>query len=132
VAYFKILSSIFSGTDTAVGILFPLLGLLVLLMSLGYLFYAVDTLRHYQRQKENQGDSNSATKKEPLVNIKKCELLSCMVILLGMFFFLYGGAEYTYGQYLTPFVAKSDLNRSKVEGTHATAIFWGNIVTALN
>jgi len=114
------------GTDTTIGIFYPLLGFLVVFISIGYLLFAVQAIRNWKKEllnaalNEAKESSEDKDEKKPM-----SKYIKAMVVLLGVFFFLYVGVEYTYGQYTTAFVVTSDLKGSKIQGTHVTAIFWG-------
>ena len=57
--------------------------------------------------------------------------LGCIIflILMNCFNFVYMGAEFSYGLFLTTFMVKSSLHSTKTEGAFLSAIFWGTFAT---
>ena len=108
-------------TTTRITILYPLVGLSIVLMSLGYLTLAVKNYKQIppagSQVKSEKNDSDTSQ----TLNKNQWFLL---VIMIGFFFF-YCGSEVSFGIYLTAFCVKSRLRLTKQIGAGITAMFWG-------
>jgi len=114
-------------SDTAIGSYYLMLGGIKLILSLGYILSATTKESVELLIVNNSEAAETEGKRKQTVNESK--YIFATVILMGIFFFLYVGTEFTYGQLSTPFVVASDLNKSKIDGTHVTAIFWGTFAS---
>ena len=109
-------------TTTRIKILYPLVGFLIIVMSMGYLVLAIKNNKQMSlaglqvKSDKNESDVNHQT-----LNQNQWFLL---VIMIGFFFF-YGGSEVSFGMYLTAFCVKSRLSLTKQIGAKITAMFWG-------
>ena len=108
-------------TTTRITILYPLVGLSIVVMSLGYLILAVKNYKQIppagSQVKLEKNDSDTSQ----TLNKNQWFLL---VIMIGFFFF-YVGSEVSFGIYLTAFCVKSRLHLTKQIGAGITAMFWG-------
>ena len=108
-------------TTTRITILYPLVGLSIVVMSLGYLILAVKNYKQIppagSQVKLEKNDSDTSQ----TLNKNQWFLL---VIMIGFFFF-YVGSEVSFGIYLTAFCVKSRLSLTKQIGAEITATFWG-------
>ena len=108
-------------TTTRITILYPLVGLSIVLMSLGYLTLAVKNYKQIppagSQVKSEKNDSDTSQ----TLNKNQWFLL---VIMIGFFFF-YVGSEVSFGIYLTAFCVKSRLSLTTQIGAEITATFWG-------
>jgi len=114
-----------SGKVTQIGSFFLVLGLFVATISLGFLYYGI-------KHKSNCVLSDTKKSRTELKdkNILSLERnLKFMVLLMGLFFFIYVGVECCYGQYSTLFAVSSDLKGSKLKGTQISATFWFSFAT---
>ena len=121
--------------DTKIPILYPLIGLSIVLMSLGYLLLAVRNYKHQKTKEEaseaskageaseasEATENNSASKDEQVLSRNQWFLLIVMIA----FFFFYVGSEVSFGVYLATFAVKSKLCLPKQTGAEITAWFWG-------
>ena len=106
--------------DSQIGYCFPVLGLLTITVSLGYLYYGVQILAEQKQIKREE-----EKEKEEKLDVKYSVHQKVMVVLLLTFFFVYVGIEYNLGVYLTTFAVECKLSLTKLQGTNLTAIFWG-------
>ena len=108
-------------TTTHITVLYPLVGLSIVAMSLGYLILAVKNYKQIplagSQVKLEKNDSDTTQ----TLNKNQWFLL---VIMIGFFFF-YVGSEVSFGIYLTAFCVKSSLSLTTQIGAEITATFWG-------
>ena len=108
-------------TTTHITVLYPLVGLSIVVMSLGYLILAVKNYKQIppagSQVKSEKNDSDTSQ----TLNKNQWFLL---VIMIGFFFF-YVGSEVSFGIYLTAFCVKSSLILTTQIGAEITATFWG-------
>ena len=120
-------------SESQIHILFPMIATLPLLTSFGFLYF------HFQGQRQAKTQAKESLPR----NHTAAELLKddeddssagfqswnksviLMLALLSLFFFLYVGAEFNMGIYLTTFAVECKLQLSKMQGAQLTAIFWG-------
>ena len=110
--------------DTTSGIttLYPLVGSLIVAMSMGYLVLAVKNNKQMSLAgSQVKTDKNESDENHQTLNKNQWFLL---VIMIGFFFF-YVGAEVSFGLYLTAFCVKSRLSLTQQIGAKITAMFWG-------
>ena len=112
-------------------ILYPIVGVIALLTSIGYLSYGIIDLKQMKRLKKRDQkpdvqiyNINAKVNNSSTSNGEFLKLL--LVILLLAFIFLYVGMEVMYGTFVTTFAVQSDLNLTRQEGARINAIFWGS------
>ena len=118
--YFR--TSRFDTGDTQITIFYPLIGIVIMLCSFGFLVLGI---RDARLQKSNE--NKNVSKKEESEKSKNPTSwnFKAFVGLFALFFFFYVGAEVCYGVYLTTFAVKSPLALTKQTGAEITAIFFG-------
>jgi len=109
-------------TTTRITILYPLVGLSIVVMSMGYLVLAIKNYKQIPAVgSQVKSDKNDSDADHQTLNRNQWFLL---VIMIGFFFF-YVGSEVSFGIYLTAFCVKSRLSLTKQIGAEITATFWG-------
>jgi fucose permease len=107
---------------TRITILYPLVGLSIVFMSMGYLMLAMKNYNQISSAgSQVKSDKNDSDLNQQTLNRNHWFLL---VIMIGFFFF-YAGSEISFGIYLTAFCVKSRLSLPKQIGAEMTATFWG-------
>ena len=112
-------------------ILYPIVGVIIICTSIGYLIYGCRECKHLHQTMETATEVKSSnmtkTEQENHVKDKRNEVLKlCLVLLLIAFIFLYVGMEVMYGTFVATFSVKSELSLSRREGAKINAIFWGS------
>lgn len=132
--------------ESLIGIYYPIVGVISLLVALGYLHFTIEEVKAAKQKQEKKkqlklipdtsdGDSdedNSGEEEEEkegaTVGTSSGGRPSWNVIglicVLVPFFFVYVGTEVAIGNYLTSFAVNCDLHLSRVEGARLTAIYW--------
>ena len=110
--------------DTQITILYSLVGICIVIMSMGYLLLAVKNHKQVgsvtvdsRVKSENNGLDSTPQK----LNQNQWILLIIMIL----FFFFYVGSEGTFGIYLVVFSVQSSLKLPKQVGAQIAATFWG-------
>ena len=98
--------------------LYPILGIFSIIVSIGYLVFAVNAYKI--KDDTNKSFKISDTTKKSTSN----NFLIISFILV--FLFLYAGMEVIYGTYIAAFSVRSDLHLSRKIGARITAVFWGS------
>ena len=102
-------------TETQITLLYPLVGLGIIICSLGFLIFAIKDNKPIKHQSEDdKGTPAELTMHQ-----------WAMIILMLFFFFFYGSVEFTFGIYLATFAVESNLHLTNQVGAQITAIFWG-------
>ena len=105
-------------TGPGIEILYPILGAFAIIVSAGYLVFAV---KAYKMKKENIESYKT------LESNKKSTSNNFVIIsLILVFLFLYAGMEVIYGTYIATFSVRSELHLSRKIGARVTAVFWGS------
>lgn len=128
---------------TRIHYLFPLIGMIGVVISFGFLIYHCFM---YKAQRRGQGggteDKDGSTKWTRYLNNHHpffltihnihCRPLVIVIVPISLFFFIYVGIEYALGIYFTTFGVASDLRLSKAQGAELTAIFFGCFAVSLD
>jgi fucose permease len=109
-----------SNFETGVTTLYPLIGTLVSVFSIGYLIFGI--IERSPTIKE--ASATSSLSKEPDTT-PMTTMEWTFLGLLCVFFFFYVGIEVSYGIFLTAFAVESRQKLSQQVGAEITAIFWG-------
>ena len=103
--------------DTQITILYPLVGLCVVIMSFGYLIMAIQNCKQTSLKSDEESKQQNKVDADNQLMTKNQWIL--LVIML-FFFFFYVGSEVSYGVYLTAFSVESSLKLSKQIGSQIT------------
>ena len=98
--------------------LYPILGLYAILVSIGYLIFAVED---YIKNTEIIETYKKSTKKE-----KSASNTYFIISIMLAFLFLHCGVALMYATYLATFTVESQLQLSRQTGARMTAVFWGS------
>ena len=111
--------------DTQITVLYPLVGICIVIMSMGYLLLAVKNHKQVSRVTVDssgvKSENNGLDSPPPKLDQNQWILLIIMIL----FFFFYCGSEGTFGIYLVVFSVKSSLKLPKQVGAQIAATFWG-------
>ena len=110
--------------DTQITVLYPLVGICIVIMSMGYLLLAVKNHKQVSRvtvDSRVKSENNGLDSTPPKLDQNQWILLIIMIL----FFFFYCGSEGTFGIYLVVFSVKSSLKLPKQVGAQIAATFWG-------
>ena len=99
-------------------ILYPILGVYAIIVSIGYLIFAV---KEYKNNRETSEPYNKLSQQENSTSNNYV-----FISLILAFLFLYDGMEVMYGTYLATFSVQSELHLSRQMGARITAVFWGS------
>ena len=104
--------------NTQITTLYPLIGLMVILISFGYLTAGCvlqsDVFKSAPKDEEKPQKDNYDGKTWTLL------------ILVALFFFFYVGAEVSFGTYILTFAVECDMKLTKTTGAEITSLFWGS------
>ena len=103
--------------DTQITILYPLVGLCVVIMSFGYLIMAIRNCKPTSLKSDEESKQQN---KEDANNQSLTKNQWILLIVMLLFFFFYVGSEVSYGVYLTAFSVESNLKLSKQIGSQIT------------
>ena len=103
--------------DTQITILYPLVGLCVVIMSFGYLIMAIRNCKPTSLKSDEESKQQN---KEDANNQSLTKNQWILLIVMLLFFFFYVGSEVSYGVYLTAFSVQSSLKLSKQIGSQIT------------
>ena len=103
--------------DTQITILYPLVGLCVVIMSFGYLIMAIRNCKPTSLKSDEESKQQN---KEDANNQSLTKNQWILLIVMLLFFFFYVGSEVSYGVYLTAFSVESSLKLSKQIGSQIT------------
>ena len=116
-------------------ILYPTIGFLTILSSIGYLIFAIkgrrkktsQTIAH-ENMNDNQSSNTNVSYTTQDEDTKKKEMIykRLLVITLLMFLFTYVGTEIMFGTYIATFAVDSELQLSRQEAAFVNAVFWGS------
>ena len=114
-------------------ILYPIIGLLTLISSIGYFVYGMKSLKLKPNQ-EAAYENNDPTAindlettnqpRDELIGQKVYKIL--LVFTLLSFLFVYVGMEVLYGTYVATFAVESELYLSRQQAARVIATFWGS------
>lgn len=110
-------------------ILYSILGLFTILVSIGYLIYAIKgfEMNEYYNSSYKKLTQQKKTASNNFIVI--CLIYRCDVgKLILAFLFIYVGMEKLYGTYLATFTVRSELHLSRKVGVRITAVFWGSFM----
>ena len=110
--------------DTQITVLYPLVGICIVIMSMGYLLLAVKNHKQVGSvtvDSKVKSENNGLDSTPPKLNHNQ----RVLVIIMVLFFFFYCGSEGTFGIYLVVFSVKSSLELPKQLGAQIAATFWG-------
>jgi fucose permease len=112
--------------ETGVTTLYPMIGTLVSLFSIGYLIFWIIERSPTIKEASEEASATSSPKEPDTLPMTICTTMELTFFgLLCAFFFFYVGIETSYGIFLTAFAVESKLNLSQQVGAEITAIFWG-------
>eukprot|EP00094_Tigriopus_californicus_P012016 TCALIF_11610-PA protein Name:"Similar to naglt1 Sodium-dependent glucose transporter 1 (Danio rerio)" AED:0.75 eAED:0.77 QI:0/0.66/0.5/1/1/1/4/0/399 len=103
---------------------------IAMLVSTGFLlFVREEWIEHQQSTNNTHVERDGAESGGPTPKVAKQQSLTkaklSLVVLVGVFVFLYAGAEYSLANFLTTFAVECQLQLSKTQGAELTAIYWG-------
>ena len=114
-------------------ILYPTIGFLTTLSSIGYLIYAIKDRNKKARsdlisEKRNGHDiSHGNIEDEGKHKLQKEKVYrTLLIITLLAFLFVYVGMEVMFGTYISTFAVESNLHLSRQEAARVNAAFWGS------
>ncbi len=112
--------------ESSVGIFYVVIGSLTFLAGLGFLYFALDEIKAKFKEHggANRGQQRSDSQPD-VIGARHSWNVIGLVGIMALFFFTYCGMEVLIGSLLASFVVNSDLQMSKVEGAHLTAVYWG-------
>ena len=109
-------------SESLVGIYYPIVGSLGLLIAAGFFYFGWKKHHYYSKIEDSQQEQ------ELLMADDKGRLpfnILGFLHCLFLFFFLVVGLEVAVGGYTTTFAVKSKLHMTRAEGSYSTAIFSG-------
>ena len=110
--------------ETKITYLYPLIGICVVLCSLGYLIFGITEQKVYKKSEKSNKDIKNENE-----NPKLTKYQWALIFLMILFFFFYVGCEVTFGLYLATFAVESNLKLTKQVGAQITALFWGTFAS---
>ncbi|XP_059099098.1 sodium-dependent glucose transporter 1-like [Tigriopus californicus] len=124
------LSDLEDNTPSRITLFYPLIGGIAMLVSTGFLlFVREEWIEHQQSTNNTHVERDGAESGGPTPKVAKQQSLTkaklSLVVLVGVFVFLYAGAEYSLANFLTTFAVECQLQLSKTQGAELTAIYWG-------
>ena len=113
-------------TPTKIHILYPMSGMIVLLVATGYIFLGVrDILKLKRLRRAHKNDPSLAPIPRPshpsLLSYSRNEKI--LIALMFLFLMIYVGVEFSIINYLPPFAVKCQLHLNKAEGANLLALY---------
>ena len=103
-------------TGPGVEMLYPILGMFSIIVSIGYLAFAI---KPYTTKDDISQSFKILETTKPSNNF-------VIISLVLAFLFIYCGLEFIYGIYIATFSVQSQLHLSRKIGARITAVFWGS------
>ena len=103
-------------TGPGLEMLYPIIGIFSIIVSIGYLAFAVKSYKI-------KDDINESFK---ILGTTKTSYNFVIISLILAFLFLFCGMEFIYGIYIATFSVRSELHLSRKIGARITAVFWGS------
>ena len=128
-------TNIFPKEDFGIRIFYPMLGIITIVISLGYLYFFFASLKKPSQHQElvsiekTKPQQSEDVGNDPHSNVGS-KLKMVFYIVMLVFFFFYVGMEIVYGTFLTVFAVESKLRLTKQQGADVTAVFYASFALA--